>query len=448
MCWKIFTKFSLRTAALLLVAGAAVVGARALAHADSSILEYDSQGQLKELREVPGQPTAQPGAPKTSGPNGPRPGARPETRPETRNAFAPETWFEPNEVVVANAPEGFEAAGFRTLEKLHFAALSLDVLRLATPAGMPVPAAVAALRRQFPGVIIDANHQFQTARGESDQSLARTAIGWSGIDAACGEGLRIGMVDTPVDVTHPALAGQKIMYRSFILPTRTPAPADHGTAIAAMLVGKPDPQGFGGLLPGAELLAGNIFTFNDQGAEVADVIAMVKAIDWLSSAHVQAVNLSMAGADNRILHEAVNQASSRGMVLAAAVGNWGTYDRPAFPAAYEQVIGVTAIDSTDAIYSFANRGSYVAFAAPGVQMWTAVPGGGKFQSGTSFAVPYLTSRIAADIAAGGATSADNFRHSLSREAVDLGPPGRDDTFGWGLINKPPRCSRTAAQTRH
>ena len=430
--------------ALAIAAVLAIGGASGLALADSTILDYDNTGRLDQLHKVAPNPpgAAKPRDGKKSGnETGAQAGGAGLTAP------SPEDWFEANEVVVANPPPDFiatvSAEGFGPLEKFRLPALSFDVMRLRTPAGMGVHEAVAELRERFPGMLTDADHQYRLATGPAvSPSVARAAIGWTNIDAACGAGLRIGMVDTPVDVTHPALAGQKITYRSYILPQRKPGAADHGTAIAAMLVGKPDAQGWGGLLPGAELLAANIFIYDDAGEEMADVIAMVKALDWMASEHVHAVNLSMAGTDNRILRFAIAQAAAKGMVPIAAVGNWGTADRPAYPAAYTEAIGVTAIDANQAIYTYANRGSYVAFAAPGVQIWTAVPGGGRFQSGTSFAVPYITSKIAAESAAGGEVSSQRFRDLLSAEAVDLGPPGRDDTFGWGLVQRPPHCGPT------
>ena len=414
---------------------AVLFGAHHTAAGDTSILEYDSHGRLQQLRDVTTQ---------SGGAAGEGSGAEQGAGNTVSAGFNPALWYEPGEVVVANAPEGFEFAaslsGFRTLEKLEFKALHFSLLRLSTPASMSVPDAVALLSANYPGVLIDANHLFRLQAGADGDSQARAAIGWTDLDPACGAGLKIGMIDTPVDVTHAALAGQKITYKSFILPKRMPAPGDHGTAIAAMLVGKPDAEGFGGLLPAAELFAGNIFTFNDNGGEAADVVAMLKALDWLASEKVQVVNLSMAGSDNRIMHYAITQAAARGMIMVAAVGNWGTEDTPAYPAAYDESIGVTAVDSQDAIYSYANRGVYVAFAAPGVQIWTAVPGGGKFQSGTSFAAPYLTAKIASEVAASPGASAEYFREFLSRQAVDLGAPGKDKVFGWGLVKQPPNCA--------
>ncbi len=423
------------------VAAITVLATGSSVGAELSILDYDSGGRLRKLHDVP------PETPRASGQI--QSGQASDTAsPEN---FDPDKWFEPDQVLIGNPPANFEDTvrfeGFHVLQKVPLKALAMDVWRVHTPDKISVRDAIAQLRQEFRGLLVDADHLYEQSAGPAAAAMAsqtRAIIGWSDLDPSCGTGIKIGMVDTPVDVTHRALAGQKIVYRSFILPSRTPAPADHGTSIAAMLVGKPGKDGFGGLLPGAELLAGNIFTFNDQGAEMADVVALLRALDWLTAEKVQVVNLSMAGADNQLMHHVVEQAGARGMVLVAAVGNWGTTDRPAYPAAYAQAIGVTAVDANDFIYSYANRGSYVAFAAPGVQIWTAVPGGGRFQSGTSFAVPYLTSVIATEMAAGRAPSAERIRELLSHEAVDLGPPGKDDTFGWGLIGTPPLCNQGGA----
>ncbi|MGB8275801.1 MAG: S8 family serine peptidase [Alphaproteobacteria bacterium] len=427
------------------------------AMADSSVLDYDREGRLGTLRDVeihPGETHPGQTDPGKSGRNGAKPDVSGKDKPETgAEAPDPTTWYEPGEVVAANPPPEFEitaqAYGFRVLEKISLKNLGFEVWRLRIPDGLSVPEAISRLAERFPGLLVDANHRYQGQAGVARPgSLARALMGWNTQDSNCGEGIRIGMIDTPVDINHEALRGQKIEARSFIRPVRQPAPAEHGTAIAAMLVGKPDANGWGGLLPEAQLLAANIFAITDSGTQAADLVALLKAVDWLASEHVSVVNMSIAGADNRLMRFAISHAADRSMVMVAAVGNWGTADRPAYPAAYDQVIGVTAIDGNDKIYAYANRGAYVAFAAPGVEVWTAVPGGGKYQSGTSFAVPYLTSLLATEIASGAKPSSASLKELFSREAVDLGAPGKDDVFGWGLVKREPRCTGAGSAKIH
>ncbi|CAA7618429.1 hypothetical protein MCP1_2190001 [Candidatus Terasakiella magnetica] len=92
------------------------------------------------------------------------------------------------------------------------------------------------------------------------------------------------------------------------------------------------------------------------------------------------------------------------------------------------------------IYSHANQGSYVDFAAPGVGIYTALAGGGgKAQSGTSFATPYITAMAAILNQAGKTPTPNDLRRALSTATRDLGKPGKDNIFGYGYVNARPAC---------
>ena len=127
------------------------------------------------------------------------------------------------------------------------------------------------------------------------------------------------------------------------------------------------------------------------------------------------------------------------IVLVAAAGNWGSADRPAYPAAYKEVVAVTAFSEERRAYSKANRGQYIDFAAPGVQIYTAVPRGGRVQSGTSFASPYIAVLVALELQRDAKKTVDSLRKALRSKVVDLGNPGKDNVFGWGFVDKPPSC---------
>ena len=122
------------------------------------------------------------------------------------------------------------------------------------------------------------------------------------------------------------------------------------------------------------------------------------------------------------------------------MGNWGRSDKPAYPAAYSHVVAVTATKGAELIYSHANSGSYVDFAAPGVGIYTALPGGGgKLQSGTSFATPYITVMAAILSKAGKTPTSADLRKLLSTATKDLGKAGKDNIFGYGLVKARPAC---------
>lgn len=354
----------------------------------------------------------------------------------------------PGEVLVVGPVDGFpgeaERLGLQVIEHQQLEGLGTSFYRVAVPQGGDTDQVIAALRARFPAAGIDVNRMAEPAVGTMDtgvapESWARSAIGWAPADPDCGHGIRIGMIDASVDVSHPALAGQHIEFRSFNDPHRRPSEAVHGTAIAAMLVGHPSHDGWGGILPGADLKAANVFEYNEEGRLVGNAVGMLEAFDWMVAEGVRVVNLSMAGQDNEALRYVIDHARKRGLIPVAAAGNWGRLE-PTYPAAYDGVIAVTAFGPGGSIYKQANRGPFIDFAAPGVEMWTAVPHGGLVQSGTSFAVPYVTAQVAVEVAHGAASDADGIRRLLEARATDMGPPGRDDEYGWGFVAAPPSCN--------
>jgi subtilisin family serine protease len=150
--------------------------------------------------------------------------------------------------------------------------------------------------------------------------------------------------------------------------------------------------------------------------------------------------MSVAGGDNKIVRRALDKVKKKRMILVAAAGNWGSADRPAYPAAYKEVVAVTAFGEERRVYSKANRGQYIDFAAPGVQIYTAVSRrGGRVQSDTSFASPYVAVLVALELARDAKKSVDSLRKVLRAKVVDLGDPGKDNVFGWGFVDGPPAC---------
>lgn len=417
-------------AAILL--GLAIAGA-AWAQSETRILRYDDKGRVIGVIE------------KKSGAE--RAAPAPATPPrELRNRpVALENLREPGEVMVVDPPAGFLRAlrgqGYAVLERITLESFGLTVLRLRTPAGVNVEQALRAIGAIYPGVAIGANQYFEpgAARGGD---YGRRVFGWGEVPPRCGEGIRIGMIDTIVDNTHPALQGQRIARRSFLGKGAKPGRSDHGTAIAAILVGKgvtESGNAWNGLLPAATLYAANIFAQRKGGRIKASLASMLKALDWLAGKNVQVVNVSLAGSANRVFSLLIERAAERGMIIVAAAGNGGARAKPAFPAAYPKVLAVTAIDQRLAIYRYANQGGYIDFAAPGVRLWTATKDGGGLQSGTSFAAPFITGTVALQLARGVEPDPKALREILRGMTRDLGPPGRDAIFGWGLVRFRPDC---------
>ena len=147
-----------------------------------------------------------------------------------------------------------------------------------------------------------------------------------------------------------------------------------------------------GLVPDATFLVGDAFFTDRNGNAISDTVTMLKAIDWLIEQGVDVANLSFAGPPDEFVHDSIRKLARKGTVILAAAGNEGRDAPPSYPAAYPEVIAVTAVDRNLAAYAYAGRGDHIDVAAPGVEVWTALPNRREGpQTGTSFAVPFVTS---------------------------------------------------------
>jgi Subtilase family len=350
------------------------------------------------------------------------------------------------EVIVANlsdqAKGEIRGLGFVVLEERPLEFLGLTVTRLRIPRQLAAPAARTLLAARYPDLLVDLNAlyrpQAQVVLPAPD--YAARLMGWGQAPEDCGAGVRIGMVDTAVDNELVSLNGAKLMQRSFLPNGIRPAGRDHGTAVAAILVGQPTVGGRG-LLPAAEISVAAVFVIGDDGGPVAEALALVGGLDWLMQRGVAVINLSLAGDPNALISFALKRVAARQIIVVSAAGNSGRGAPPAFPAAEPTVIGVTALDIRSQPYANANRGDYVDFAAPGVRIWTPTPHpAGSYNSGTSFAAPFVTAALAAQMSTGGVTEPARITAALAATAIDLGVPGKDPVYGWGLIQSANPCA--------
>ena len=190
-------------------------------------------------------------------------------------------------------------------------------------------------------------------------------------------------------------------------------------------------DGYQGLAPSAEVYAAAVFEQDPERGEIASTVSLLRALDWLISAEVDVVNISLAGPPNRLLETALNRAAGQNVLVMAAAGNGGPVAAPMYPAAYHSVVAVTAVDAGRQVFRLANRGAYLDLAAPGVGLLHARAGGGyAASSGTSFAVPFAATAAARLMRS--QPDADPLE-TLFNSAEDLGPPGRDDIYGYGLL---------------
>jgi subtilisin family serine protease len=182
------------------------------------------------------------------------------------------------------------------------------------------------------------------------------------------------------------------------------------------------------------LLAVRAFSGTSEGAQ-GTTFNILKGLDWAASRDARIVNMSFAGPTDPMLREMVARAHAHGMVLIAAVGNAGPRSPPLYPAAYAEVIGVTATDADDKLLPLANRGAYVAVAAPGVDILADAPEE-KYQitTGTSVAAAEVSGIVALLLERNPKLTPADVRRILQASARRLGAGERDDNFGSGLID--------------
>jgi subtilisin family serine protease len=178
------------------------------------------------------------------------------------------------------------------------------------------------------------------------------------------------------------------------------------------------------------LLAVNAF-FQREGKVFSTAELLILALDQLLVARAEVINLSLGGPSNRLLEQIAQRLHGRGISLVAAAGNGGPTSPPTYPAAYEQVVAVVAVDVLGEPDAHAPRGAYLDFAAPGVDIPVAdTKGGTVYRSGSSYAAPFVTALLALGIP----------ESQLRKTARDLGAPGRDDIYGWGFARGVNNCA--------
>ncbi len=298
---------------------------------------------------------------------------------------------------------------------------------------VPFEDGLQSLAGAAPDAVLDFHNYYRYAQAAPRVYAASLVDQPDAPGCALPSEIRIGQIDGPVVMDHPALDGVALTARSVLDDTDAPVTVDHGTAVAALIVGEDDAGVLNGFASGAQLFAASAFA-REGLTEAAQVERIGMALDWLAGEGAQLINMSFAGPVNAALDDLLTATSEQGAILVAAAGN-AARDHDVHPAASGAVISVTAVDAALRRYPSANTGAHIEFAAPGVDLYVADRNGGAYASGTSYSAPIVTA-LAAQLVARGATSTDTVREQLRDQTRDLGDPGRDPHFGWGLAKSP------------
>ena len=325
-----------------------------------------------------------------------------------------------------------ESFGGRVLRRSSYRGLGFTMVATDPGLGFSMDQLGEELADGGVSVTLGLNHLYSQSDG--GRHYAATMIG---LDETNGcrltRPVRVGLIDGPVDPGQLGDDQISIVSKSVLPPDLAPGSTDHATGIIELIASRGQAggqAGMSGLAVGARIYAATAFGVETKG-DRARSDSIIEAFEWLIAQKADLVSMPFAGPRNEVFSMVLASAAARGMTMVAPVGN----DRTAevgFPASDPNVIAVTAVDARKRLYARANRGPETAFAAPGVDLYLPGADGFGYRSGTSYATAVVTALIAQDISRGVSGQAAITRGLIER-SEDLGPPGRDPSFGWGLV---------------
>ncbi len=253
------------------------------------------------------------------------------------------------------------------------------------------------------------------------------ALSWIGIvgeNKDFGKGVLVAVLDSKV-ARNSSLHDS---YAKAIHITSGNKDETHGTAVATIIAGNGNVVK--GVAPSARILSIDVVDANGKGNTFDVAKGIKKAVD--SGANV--INISMGSyGDSAIVRQAVAYAKDNDVVIVASTGN--DSKQVAYPAAYDDVVAVGAVDASSIITSFSNYGSEVNITAPGLFVETSDPADNKsYFSGTSAAAPFVSGAIAALISEGSDVSPIDAAKLIIATANDVGLPGDDHLYGAGTLD--------------
>jgi hypothetical protein len=248
---------------------------------------------------------------------------------------------------------------------------------------------------------------------------------------ARGQGIMIAVIDTAIDAAHPELTGAVAGVFDAV-GEGPPAPEPHGTEIAGILVARSE---LTGVAPEAKLLSVRAFRGSGNNPATSTSLQLLKGINWAFDAGAKVMNMSFTGPMDPLLERIVKKATDKGVIVIAAAGNNGPKGEPVYPAAYPEVIAVTATDESDQLYNKANRGDYISVAAPGVDILAPVlKGGYDVSSGTSMAAAHVSGVVALLLERDGKLDWNGAQAILSSSARKPDSSGAAEAFGAGIVD--------------
>ncbi|MGH2379214.1 MAG: S8 family serine peptidase, partial [Candidatus Limnocylindria bacterium] len=314
------------------------------------------------------------------------------------------------------------------------------------------------------GLMFEPNDEFyfEHPSYEDGQWAIRKALVDKAWDSARGSPtLTVAVLDTGVDPTHPDLEEALVAGNTFVsrpdedcTPGTTTDDNSHGTHVAGIIGASADNEvGVAGVAFGVRVMAVKVLDCTGQGS-LSDVAS---GLTWAVDNGARVVNLSLGSmSDSPTLRRAIDYATDRDVLVVSASGNCGTtgdkcltLNQVEYPAGYEDVLAVGATDVDDKVAFFSTRNETVDVAAPGRRIVSTTPTYATFLSqretdpvpleyaafsGTSQAAPLVAGLAALLWSAEPELSRAEVIERIRGTADDLGPEGRDDSYGDGRVN--------------
>jgi subtilisin family serine protease len=239
-----------------------------------------------------------------------------------------------------------------------------------------------------------------------------------------GEGIIVGILDSGIQA-HTLFEDVYIVHIDLEGGGLAGPGAAHGTSVASIITGRE------GIAPHAELFV--VRVLNDEGLGNSYHVAegIVQAVDM----GVKVINMSLGVyQDTTLLRQAVQYAHERGVIMVAAAGN-DAYTRIPYPAAYSEVLAVTAVDAAGQQAVFPNQSKEIDFAAPGVGILTAKDDFGTTMfSGTSAAAPFVSGTLASLMTGENPMTPKEAVEVVKLNLNESGAPGVDPVYGSGVVD--------------
>ena len=255
-----------------------------------------------------------------------------------------------------------------------------------------------------------------------------------------GEGIKIGIIDSGIDLHHPDLVGRIKKYANFSGPDRNNVTDEngHGTHVAGIIAANKNGSGIVGVAPMAQLYVAK--AFGKHG--MADDESVAKSLDWLIMQKVNIINMSFSSNKMPAYHDGIKKAYNKGIIIVCAAGNSGNAKNRqiGYPGRFPETISVASVDASGNVSDFSSKNVNADIAAAGYEILSCYPGGkyARF-SGTSMAAPIISGAAAilqrkAKNRMGRFLTPDEMKTVLCMHCEDIGKKGPDGSAGCGLFS--------------